>query len=695
MPVFNQSRTRIIQLIFVVVFLVIVGMLFNLQIISSKYARLADDNAVAKKIVYPTRGLIYDHKGKAILENIARFHLVVTPFQVNGIDTAALCHLLNISTAEFDKRMITSIIKNGRYRPSIFEPFVSTRLQAQLEENMYKFPGFDLSERPVRSYPYKAAAHILGYVAEVDTAIIRNSGYFYQIGDLVGRSGLEKTYEKVLMGNRGSKYFIKDNKNSIQGSFENGVLDTPAVAGRNLYSSIDIELQQLAEKLMKDKIGGIVAINPKTGGILAMASGPTYDPNDLTGGEFRKNWGRMALDTARPLYNRAIKGQYPPGSTFKPLGALVALDEGLINASYGYSCQGRYYGCGSGRPACMHDDKGHASNLRAALANSCNSYFVEVFRMALDNPAYQNTTQGYLKWKAYMNAFGMGIRSGVDLPSEDRASIPDTSTYNRDFRGNHWNSCNVLSLGIGQDRMTATPLQMANVMSIIANKGFYYIPHFVDSIQNETSSDTLLLAKFREKHTVTKISNEDYQAVLDGMHDVTVYGTANFLKIPGVEYCAKTGTAQNPHGKNHSIFTCFAPKDNPTIAVSVVVENAGFGATWAAPIGTLLMEKFLNDTISSQSTPNFERVSKADLIPEAIKHWYYAKDSIRQAKLAIKEVSVDTVLEQPAVVPKKTTFDPETEPYRKDTGELNLEKTPMLLRDDKKNKPDSRSHDKL
>ena len=692
MPVFNQSRTRVIQLIFVVVFLVIVGKLFNLQIISHKYARLAEDNAVAKKIVYPTRGLIYDHKGKAILENIARFHLVVTPFQVNGIDTAALCNLLNISTAEFNKRMVTSIIKNGRYRPSIFEPFVSTRLQAQLEENMYKFPGFDLSERPVRSYPYKAAAHILGYVAEADTAIIRNSGYFYQIGDLVGRSGLEKSYEKVLMGNRGIKHLIKDNKNSIQGSFENGVLDTAAEAGRNLYLSIDIELQQLAEKLMKDKIGGIVAINPKSGGILAMASGPTYDPNDLTGGEFRKNWGRMALDTARPLYNRAIKGQYPPGSTFKPLGALVALDEGLINASYGYACPGRYFGCGIGRPACTHDEKGHARNLRVALANSCNSYFVEVFRMALDNPAFRNTMQGYLKWKEYMNAFGMGIRLGVDLPSEDRASIPDTSTYNRDFRGNHWNSCNVLSLGIGQDRMTATPLQMANVMSIIANKGFYYIPHFVDSIQNETSSDTLFLAKFREKHTVTKISNEDYQAVLDGMHDVTVYGTANFLKIPGVEYCAKTGTAQNPHGKNHSIFTCFAPKDNPTIAVSVVVENAGFGATWAGPIGTLLMEKFLNDTISAQSMPNFERVSKADLIPEAIKHWYYVKDSIRQAKLVIKEVSVDTLVEQPAVVPKKTTFDPETEPNRKDTSERNLEKTPILLHDDKKNKPDSRRH---
>jgi penicillin-binding protein 2 len=688
MPEYNHSRKRVIQLIFFVVFLVIVGQLFNLQILSSKYSKLAEDNAVAKKIVYPGRGIIYDRKGNAILDNIARFDFVVTPFQVKAIDTAALCHLLNIDTAEFNKRLVTAIVKNGRYRPSVFEPFVSAKLQAQLDENMYKFPGFDLSERPVRTYPYKAAAHILGYVGEVDTAIIRKSGYYYQTGDLVGRSGLEKSYEKVLMGQRGIKYLIKDNKNRIQGSYEKGAFDTTAEAGRNLYSSIDIELQQLAEKLLKNKIGGIVAINPKTGGILAMSSGPSYDPNDLAGAEFRKNWGRMALDTARPLYNRAIKGQYPPGSTFKPLGALIALDEGLIAPSYGYPCGGAYYACGRA-VKCEHAGHGHANSLRLALANSCNSYFSNIFRMAIDNPAYRNTIKGYLKWKEYMNAFGMGVRLGVDLPSEDHANVPDTSAYNRDFRSNRWNSCNILTLGIGQDRMTATPLQMANVTSIIANKGYYYVPHFIDSIQNETSSDTLFLDKYRHKHTVTNISNEDYQAVLDGMHDVTVYGTASFLKIPGVEYCAKTGTAQNPHGKNHSIFTCFAPRDNPTIAVSVVVENAGFGATWAGPIGTLLMEKYLNDTISAESMANLERVSKADLIPAAIKHWYYVKDSIKQAKLSFKEVNVDTVVEQPAVVPKKTIFDPEAEPNRKDTGDINTDKSSMLLPDEKKNKSDS------
>ena len=690
MPAFNQSRKTVIQLIFIVVFLVIVAQLFNIQVISKEYGIQAKKNAVAKKIVYPSRGIIYDVKGRAILDNVARFDLVVTPSQVKEIDTAALCHLLQIDSAEFHKRIITSIIKNGKYRPSVFESLVSPLLQAQLDENMYKFSGFDLSERPVRSYPYKAAAHILGYVAEVDTAIIRKSDYFYQMGDYIGRSGLESSYEKVLMGQRGIKHLVKDNKNRIQGSFEKGAFDTAAVAGRNLYSSVDIELQQLAEKLLKNKIGGLVAINPQTGGILAMASGPSYDPNDLAGAQFRKNWGRMALDTARPLYNRAIKGQYPPGSTFKPLGALIALDQKLINPSYGYGCGGAYYACGRA-VRCTHAGHGHAATLRLALANSCNAYFCQVFRMAIDNPGFKNTTKGYLKWKEYMNSFGMGVKLGVDLPSEDRASVPDTSRYNKDFGGSRrWNSCNIVTLGIGQDRMTATPLQMANVMSIIANKGYYYTPHFIDSIQDEIESDTSFLARYRIKHTVTHISDTAYQAVVDGMHDVTIYGTANFLKIPGIEYCAKTGTAQNPHGKDHSIFTCFAPRNNPKIAVAVVVENAGFGATWAGPIATVLMEKYLNDTISAgRSTANFERISKADLIPAAIKHWYYVKDSIRQAKLGMKEVSVDTVLEQPVVVPKKTTFDPEAEPERKDSAETDLEKTPMILPKDQNNLQDS------
>jgi penicillin-binding protein 2 len=604
----------------------------------------------------------------------------------------ALCSILKIDTAEFRKRIITSIIKNGRYRPSVFEGLVNFQLQAQLDENMYKFPGFDLAERPVRSYPYNSAAHILGYVAEVDTAIIRKSGYFYQMGDYIGRNGLEAAYEKVLMGQRGIKYQIKDNKNRIQGSYEKGLFDTPAIAGRNLYSSVDIELQQLAEKLFTNKIGAVVAINPKSGGILAMASGPTFNPNDLAGASFRKNYGRMVMDTARPLLNRAIKGQYPPGSTFKPLGALVALDEGLITPSWGYGCGGAYYSCG--RPVkCTHFGGGHAGNLRLALANSCNSYFTHIFRMAIDNPKYSHRVFGYLKWKEYMNSFSLGVKTGVDLPGEDYANIPDTSKYNRDFGGSRrWNSCNILTLGIGQDRMTSTPLQLANAMCLIANKGYYYTPHFIDSIQDETIADTVFLAKYRKRHNATTIADTSYQIVQLGMQDVITSGTARNAMIEGVDVCGKTGTAQNPHGKNHSLFVAFAPRKNPKIAIAVVVENSGYGSTWAAPIASLMMEKYLHDTISARRQPEVERISKADLIPAAIKHWYYVKDSLKQAKLAkiTKEVDVHAPAEAPKVQERKVTFDPEAEPDRKDNGDTILnKKSPMLNPTDNKNKRDS------
>ena len=304
------------------------------------------------------------------------------------------------------------------------------------------------------------------------------------------------------------------------------------------------------------------------------------------------------------------------------MGALIALDEGLITPSFGYNCFGLYTACGDPRK-CEHHNAGHAANLQLALANSCNSYFLQVFRMAIDNPKYHNAKQGYLKWKEYVNSFGLGRKLGIDLPSENKASIPDTAQYNKDF-GNpkYWNSCYMLTLGIGQDRMTATPLQLANAMALIANEGYYYTPHFVDSVEDEDEDDKAMLSKYRTKQEVTKISGDIFKIIKEGMHDVTVYGTAAFIKVPGHEYCAKTGTAQNPHGKNHSLFVCFAPKDNPKVAVAVVVENAGFGATWAGPIGGLLMEKYLNDTLTAESKAKVEYLSNVDLMPQAIKDWY-------------------------------------------------------------------------
>ncbi|MBL7759501.1 MAG: penicillin-binding protein 2 [Sediminibacterium sp.] len=694
MSVFNQSRSRVIQIIFAAVFLVITIQLINLQLFSSKYKLAAENNAIYRKIVYPDRGIIFDRKKRALLENTISYDLIVTPSEAKGIDTLALCNLLEIDTAEYKKRIRDAIFKNTSVKPSVFEPLLSPDMYARLNENMYKFPGFMLSERSVRTYPYNTAAQLLGYIAEVDTAFLRkHKDEGYEMGDYAGMNGLERTYESVLMGQRGIKRFIRDNKSRIQGPYENGLFDTVAIAGRNLYTSIDVEVQQLAEKLLQNKIGSAVAINPRTGGIIAMVSSPTYNPNVLTGNARRKNWGRMVMDTAKPMYNRAIKGQYPPGSTFKPLGALVALDEGLITPSYGIGCAGGYGACGGVYVRCEHKNPGHASNLRLALANSCNSYFSDIFRKAIDNRKYGSTIKGYLKWKEYMNAFGLGRRLEVDLPSEDRASIPDTSKYNRFFGGpKRWNSCSVLTLGIGQDMMTATPLQMANLMCIIANKGYYYPPHFVDSIENETDEDTVLMGKYRNKHIVTNISDSAYQAVHDGMHDVTVYGTAAYIKIPGIEYCAKTGTAQNPHGKNHSLFVAFAPKENPKIAVAVVVENGGYGSVAAGPIAGFIMEKYLNDTISKAGLARVEEVSKTDLIPSAIKNWYQRKDIERQARIAMEEAAARA--EEKEESHKGSTeaqLEPESRPVGgNDTGNKSKQiKSSLLLNNEPRKRRDT------
>ena len=670
MRVYNQSRSRIIQIIFVAVFLVIILQLLHLQLFSSEYRLQAENNAIYRKVVYPDRGIIYDRKRRAILENTVMYDLVVTPSEIKGTDTTTLCDILGIDTAEFKKRILTCIIKNSRYKPSVFEPLLSPEKYARLNEDMYKFNGFVLQDRPVRSYPYHAAAQVLGYIGEIDSNFLRkHAGEGYEMGDYAGRAGLELTYEKILMGQRGVRRFIRDNHARIVGSYEKGIFDTAAIAGRNLYTSMDIEVQQLAEKLLTNKVGSVIALNPKTGSIIAMASGPTYDPNELTGAQRRKNFSRMFLDTAKPLYNRAIKGQYPPGSTFKPLGGLIALDEGIITTSYGYPCPGAYYGC-SHTVKCTHAGGGHAANLRIALAHSCNSYFVQVYRMAVDNPVYGDPQKGYAKWKEYTNSFGYGRRLGVDLPSEDGGYIPDTNRYTKDYGNDHWGSCFNETLGIGQDRMLATPLQMANLMAIIANGGYYYTPHFVDSVENETIADTGFFNKYRLKHTTTHISPESYAAIQGGMQDVTVEGTAAGIKVPGINYAAKTGTAQNPHGKDHSIFVAYAPVEDPKIAVAVVVENAGFGATWAGPIASLVIEKYLNDTLAAGRDKEVARVAGANLLPDAIKHWYQVKDSIRAAKAAklqldtIPVIKLDNGLEN-----RKITYDPEAEPNRRDTGD--------------------------
>jgi penicillin-binding protein 2 len=655
MSVFNQSRSRIIRIIFLLSFLIIIAQLFNLQIVSGKYSKLAMDNAVFPKIVYPERGIIYDRKGKAILNNAIMFDLMVTPAEVKNFDTLSFCRLLEIDTAEFNKRVRDAAFKNTAVRPSAFQALLKPQLQARFEENSWRFPGFALVERPIRLYPYNAAAQMLGYISEVSPADIERSRDFYRMGDYIGKNGLEATYENVLMGQRGVQHIIKDNHNRLVGSYENG-----------LRTYLDIELQQMAERMMTDKVGAVVAIEPKTGGILAMASGPVFNPNDLTGPDKNKNYSRMVLDVAGPLLNRAIQGRYEPGSTFKPLGALVALDERLITPSFGYACFGRYTACGSGKPACTHSNPGHAANLSLAIANSCNSYFTHIYRMAADNPKYGGVREGYMKWKEYLNAFGLGTKLGVDLPSEDRGFIPDTSVYNKEYRGS-WSSCTNLTLGIGQDKMGVTPLQLANAMCIIANRGYYYTPHFVRKIDGETDEDTVLMNKYRRKHEVlTQISDDAFNAVMDGMEAVVTSGTARRAAIPNIKVCAKTGTAEKYaflDGKkikldDNAVFVAFAPKEDPKIAIAVIVENAGFGGTWGGPIARILMEKYLNDTISKASQAEYEIYSTTNKMPTHLKRLQYKVDSIRAREWF--EMTKDS-----SYIEKYTGIIPSTTPEKK------------------------------
>ena len=399
-----------------------------------------------------------------------------------------------------------------------------------------------------------------------------------------------------------------------------------------------------------------------------MVSGPNFSPDQLTGANFKKTYSKFVLDVSGPLLNRAIKGQYPPGSTFKPLGALVALDEGLITPSFGYGCGGRYYACGHGKPACTHAGGGHAANLRLAIANSCNSYFSHIYRMAADNPKYGGVKEGYEKWREYRNAFGLGIRLGIDLPSEDKGNVPDTAAYNKEYRGS-WNSCTNLTLGIGQDRMTSTPLRLANAMCIIANKGYYYTPHFVKSIDKYTEADTILRPYQIRHNVLTQIPDTAYQSVMLGMQDVVERGTATSARIAGINICAKTGTAQNftiLRGRRvelneNSMFVAFAPRVNPKIAICVVVENAGYGSTSAAPIASLLIEKYLNDTLRAERIKQAEELSKKNLMPSILGVEQFIFDSTRAEEWAKKygdSTMLKRYLRKGAVQPKKDTVPP-------------------------------------
>ena len=636
MSAFNQSRKNIVAFVFVLMFIVIIVQLANLQLFSSDLRMQADAQGTFRKVIYPDRGIVYDRNQKAILQNTIIYDLMVTPNKLKGIDTFALCKILNIDTTIFNKKIVEVIIKNGRTRTSVFEALLSDDKQAMLNESMYLFtPGFYLQERSVRSYPFDAAANVLGYTAEVDTNFLKkhkNEGYVS--GDYAGMTGIERSYEKVLMGERGIEYWKRDNKNRLTEKLENGKYDTVPLAGNNLYTSLDIELQELGEKLMQNKLGAIVAIDPKTGGILAMVSAPTYQPKYLTGSERRKHFSELFLNPALPLLNRTVSATYSPGSTFKTLQALVGLHEGVIDPNFSVSCSGAFYGCGSGRPMrCL--DFG-TFNLQSAITVSDNTYFATVMQRVINNPKFPNVDSSLASWDRYMYAFGLGHKLGVDVPSEKRGNIPRPQDYDKVFGKGHWNYCSFRSVSIGQGEVDVTPLQVANEMAYIANKGWYITPHVVDSI--EGGDKYKILEQYRKHHDPIDINDSIFELVHEGMQGVLERGTGGNAKVKGINICGKTGTVENYYRgikqENHSFFCAFAPRENPKIAIMCVVENSGrFGGTYAAPIAGLMIEKYLKDSITEKDRlAKIESISKLSLIPKRIYVEVRRQDSLRHSK---------------------------------------------------------------
>ena len=597
---------------------------------------MADDQGKFRKVVYPDRGIVYDRNHKAILQNMTIYDLMILPNKLKGIDTLALCKILNIDTAQFSKKVVELIIKNGRSRPSIFDALLSDEKMAMLNEAMYKFvPGFYLQERPVRSYPVDAGGNILGYLSEVDSGFLKkhvNEGY--QIGDYAGKTGMERTYEKVLMGQRGIEYWKRDNKNRLTERLEKGTHDTAAIAGNNMHLSLDIELQALGEKLMENKLGAIVAVDPKTGGILAMVSSPTFKPKLLAGATRKKHIAELLLNPALPLYNRTVSAIYSPGSTFKTLQALIGLHEGVIDTHTRFSCSGAFYGCGSGRPMkCL--DVG-TFDLRSAITISDNTYFANVMQKVINNSKYPNIDTSLAVWDRYMYSFGLGKKLGVDVPFEKGGNIPTPAHFNKIYGAGRWNYCTFRSVSIGQGEVNVTPIQVANEMAFIANKGWYKIPHLVDSIEGGDKFN--LLSKFKEQKNTTDIPDSVFEAVHDGMQGVVDRGTGIAAKVEGISICGKTGTVENYIGlikqPNHAFFCGFAPRDNPRIAIMCVVENSGrFGGTYAAPIVGLLIEKYLKDSITDKKRlAQIEQLSQLNLIPPRIYTEIRKQDSMRHIR---------------------------------------------------------------
>lgn len=605
----EKRKYVIIAIIFTIALIYIIR-LFSLQVINVDYRRYAEGNAFLKKTRYPSRGLIYDRNGKLIVYNQPAYDVMMIPREVKNLDTTEFCNTLGITKDEFQQRI--KAMKDRRlnpgystYTPQTFISQLSAQEYGRLQEKLYRYEGFYVQNRIIRQYAYDVGGNLLGNIREVSPTDIAADEY-YTSGDYTGDLGIEKSYEKMLRGEKGVEILLRDAHGRIKGRYENGAYDISPISGRNLTLTIDAELQAYGEYLMQNKIGAIVAIEPETGEILAMVSSPTYKPSSLIGRERGKNYAALVRDPYKPLYDRSLMAAYPPGSTFKPTQGMILMQEGIITLNTLYPCHHGFISGGL-RVGC-HE---HASpiSLQPALQTSCNAFFCYGFKSMMDNRSkYKTTADAFTLWKDYLVSMGYGYKLGIDLPGEKRGFIPNSEYYDKYYGRGRWRGLTIISVAIGQGEVLATPLQIANLAATIANRGYYRIPHVVKAIQ-----DTIIDPKYHEQHR-TKVDTQNYQYVAEAMRMAVTGGTCRIGEIPGWDVCGKTGTAQNPHGRDHSAFMGFAPKDKPKIAIAVYVENAGFGATYAVPIGSLMMEKYLTGSISPQRKYLEERMATANTI---------------------------------------------------------------------------------
>ena len=605
-----ENRRLVIGGVAVAIVVIYIVRLFVLQLMSDDYKKNADSNAFQKKIEYPSRGIITDRSGKLLVYNQPAYDIMVVMNEENGrLDTAEFCDALGITKEFFIKRMndIKDRSKNPGYSRFTQQQFMSQlpdKVFSIFREKMFRFPGFYIQKRSVRQYQYPYAAHVLGDVAEVSEGDIEEDDY-YQSGDYIGKQGVERSYEKLLRGEKGVQILLRDAHGRIQGSYQNGRFDHRPVAGKDLTLSLDIKLQALGERLMEGKIGSIVAIEPSTGEVLCMVSSPTYDPRVMVGRQRGKNHLTLSRNIRKPLLNRSIMGQYPPGSTFKTSQGLTYMSEGIITPYTMFPChrgffyRGLHVGC-----------HGHASpiNLVEAISTSCNAYFCwGLYYMMSNRRKYRNVERAMNTWRDYMVSMGFGYKLGIDLPGEKRGLIPNATFYNKAYHGS-WNGLTVISIAIGQGEVNLTPLQIANLGATIANRGYYYVPHVVRKVQDEPL-DTV----FTRRH-YTRASRRAYDYIVAGMRSSVIKGTCKEANRADYLVCGKTGTAQN-RGQDHSVFMGFAPMEKPRIAIAVYVENGGFGADYGVPIGSLMMEQYIKGKLSAASekrAADFQRRRIAD-----------------------------------------------------------------------------------